>query len=67
MPNHLVGLEANDEETDEEVENGQDNLASANRFFRLPILDDIAGIEAENVNCNECHYFVDDLQDVSLS
>ena len=57
----MVDFKARDDDAAEEVEYGKENHHESDHFPRIRVFDNIACKEAEQVNCNQCHDFVDDL------
>ena len=66
LSNRLVSHNASVYDSSEKVEDGQDNRKVSETLFGINILDVVTGIETEQVDCNHCHYFVENLLDVPL-
>ena len=62
----MVNRNASVDDTGEEVEEGQDYHKVSETISGVKILDEIAGIETEQVDCNHCHNFVEKLLDEPL-
>ena len=66
LPNRLANRNTSVDDTGEKVEEGQDNHKVSETLSGVDILDVVAGIEKKQVDCNQCHYFIDKLQDELL-